>query len=118
MLDAKCPCGSAHRLIDDVQGRLEDIFHYGALTIHPVLFCTPLERASQVTEYQVRQTPHGAAVAVCASGPLDLDGVRREIADNLSGAGLCSPEVTVTRMSSIERQRAGKLRRFVALRSQ
>jgi len=117
VLDAKCPCGSAHRLIDDVQGRLEDIFHYGALTIHPVLFCTPLERASQVTEYQVRQTPHGAAVAVCASGPLDLDGVRREIADNLSGAGLCSPEVTVTRMASIERQRAGKLRRFVALRS-
>ena len=117
LLDAKCPCGSAHRLIDDVQGRLEDIFHYGTVTIHPVLFCTPLERASRVVEYQVRQTPRGAAIAVCLSGPLDLDGVRREITDNLLGAGLCSPEVTVTRMPSIERQQAGKLRRFVALQS-
>lgn len=85
---------------------------------HPVVFCTALERARHVTEYQVRQTPRGATVIVCASGRLDLDGVRREIAHNLSGAGLWSPEVTVACVQSIERQQAGKLRRFVALQSQ
>jgi len=118
LLDTKCPCGSAHRLIDDVQGRLEDIFRYGAVTIHPVLFCTPLERTNRVVEYQVRQTPRGADIALCAAGCLDLDGLRREITANLLGAGLCSPEVTITRVPSIERLQAGKLRRFVAFRSQ
>jgi phenylacetate-coenzyme A ligase PaaK-like adenylate-forming protein len=118
VLETQCPCGSAHRLIDDVQGRLEDIFRYGAVTIHPVLFCTPLERTSHVVEYQVRQTSRGADIALCATGDLDLEGLRREITASLSTAGLCSPEVSLTRVPSIERQHAGKLRRFVALRCQ
>jgi phenylacetate-coenzyme A ligase PaaK-like adenylate-forming protein len=34
VLDSSCPCGSAHRLLADPLGRLDDAFHYGDLMVH------------------------------------------------------------------------------------
>jgi phenylacetate-coenzyme A ligase PaaK-like adenylate-forming protein len=55
-----CPCGSAHTLIADVQGRLEDAFRYpGGATIHPHVFGSALRRDPGIGTYQIRQTPAG-----------------------------------------------------------
>jgi phenylacetate-coenzyme A ligase PaaK-like adenylate-forming protein len=35
LLDATCPCGSAHALIEDVQGRRDESFIYDGVTVHP-----------------------------------------------------------------------------------
>jgi hypothetical protein len=44
-LDRPCPCGSAHRLIADVQSRLDDLFTYpGGQVVHPLVFGSPLRR--------------------------------------------------------------------------
>ena len=63
LLDSACPCGSAHRLIADVEGRLDDAIVYPARAlVHPHVFRSVLGREPSIVEYQVRQTPAGAEV--------------------------------------------------------
>lgn len=39
LLDRQCACGSAHRLIADVEGRIDDAFAYeGGVLVHPHVF--------------------------------------------------------------------------------
>jgi hypothetical protein len=59
--------------------------------VHPHLFRTALSRAADVVEYQVRQTPAGAAIAVRCTAPVSLDGLRDRIATALAHAGLDRP---------------------------
>jgi hypothetical protein len=89
VLDTPCRCGSAHTLIADVEGRLDDAFTYpGGRVVHPHVFRSVLGRDRRVVEYQVRQTPSGAEVLVvgapadpAATGrrfrPLEAVGVSR-----------------------------------------
>ncbi|MGH7630843.1 MAG: phenylacetate--CoA ligase family protein [Gemmatimonadales bacterium] len=111
-----CPCRSAHRLVEDVQGRLEDRFVYpGVPPVHSLLFHTVLDPEPGIVEYQVRQTARGAEVDVVRSGPADLDALAREIGAKLAKAGVPSPAVTVREVSRIARPAGGKLKRFVPL---
>lgn len=112
---APCPCGSTHRLISDPYGRLDDVFDYGGLAVHPHLFRGPLSRRQEVVQYQVRQTPDGAVVAVQASGRVDTAALAAELTGALHGIGLPDPRVRVDAVDRIERQVSGKLRRFVPL---
>lgn len=109
VLAEACRCGSAHRLIADPQGRLDDTFHYGDTAVHPHVFRSPLSRQRNIVEYQVRQTPHGARVFAVCQGPVDFT----ELVTGLGELGVRAPEVSVTRVGSIERGDTGKLRRFV-----
>lgn len=110
-----CPCGSAHRLVEDVQGRLEDRFVYPGLpTIHPLMFHNVLDHVASIVEYQVRQTAAGAEVDVVRTGPADLDALARALEAGLAKAGVRSPVVTVRDVARIPRPASGKLKRFVA----
>jgi phenylacetate-CoA ligase len=116
VLDEGCPCGTVFRRIADAHGRLDDSFDYGdGLTVHPHNFRSPLSRRRQIIEYQVRQTPRGATVAVRATAPFDLVVLEAEIAAGLAHLGLAGPQVTVTTVDRLERQYSGKLKRFVPL---
>src|SRR5580700_6005709 len=116
VLPGPCPCGSAHRRIADVQGRLDDVFTYQDRRVHPHLFRTALGREAGIVEYQVRQTPAGAAIAVRCSAPVSLDGLRDRIAAGLAGAGLERPQVTVEIVDRFERPGGpAKLKRFIPL---
>jgi len=116
VLPGPCPCGSAHRRIADVQGRLDDVFTYQGLRVHPHLFRTALSREAGIVEYQVRQTPAGAAIAVRCSAPVGLDGLRDRVAVSLAGAGLERPQVTVEIVDRFERPGGpAKLKRFIPL---
>lgn len=112
----RCPCGSAHRRIADVQGRLDDVFTYQGLRVHPHLFRTALSREAGVVEYQVRQTPAGAAMAIRCTAPVNLDALRDRVAAALAGAGLDRPQVTVEVLDRFERPSGpAKLKRFLPL---
>jgi phenylacetate-coenzyme A ligase PaaK-like adenylate-forming protein len=77
-----------------VAGRSDEVLVYGGVTIHPLAIRSPLVKTPEVTEYQVRQTPHGVDVAVVGSAPVD--------------------EVAVRTVAAIERNPAtGKTRRFI-----
>ena len=119
VLAGTCPCGSAFRRIADPQGRLDDTFAYpGGVSIHPHLFRSALGQHQQIIEYQVHQTPRGAAIRVVTDAPLDLTRVAAIIRQALAAAGLEQPEVNLTQAASIDRQTTGKLKRFIPLPSQ
>jgi hypothetical protein len=66
-------------------------------------------------QYQVRQTPDGATVAVRAAGAVDTSTLAAEMTGALREAGLPDPRVDVEAVEGIERQASGKLKRFVSL---
>jgi phenylacetate-coenzyme A ligase PaaK-like adenylate-forming protein len=112
LLDRPCPCGSAHRLIADVQSRLDDLFTYpGGQVVHPIVFASVLGRDRGTVEYQVRQTPAGAEVLLVGA-PADPDGLARSMAAELARLGVPDPAVEVRVVATLERQDTGKARRF------
>jgi len=110
-----CPCGSAHTLIADVQGRLEDAFRYpGGATIHPHVFGSALRRDPGIVTYQVRQTPAGAEV-LAVGAPGDPAGLESALVSELRRHGLADPAVTVRTVDEPGRLASGKTRRFIPL---
>jgi phenylacetate-coenzyme A ligase PaaK-like adenylate-forming protein len=113
-----CPCGSAHRRVADIQGRLDDVFVYDGRRVHPHVFRSALAGHATVVEYQVRQTARGAQIVVRCGGPVDLDRLTREVTDGLAAVGVRSPVVEVKAVERLERDAGpAKLRRFVPLGS-
>jgi len=116
VIDEPCRCGSQHRPIADIQGRLDDRFTYpGGVVVHPHVFRSVLARQPRVTEYQVTQTYRGADVLVRVSGPLDTDGRTHVLSASLRLAGRSASVVTVRAVDHIPRGAAGKLKRFITL---
>ena len=70
--------------------------------VHPHLFRSELGREAGVVEYQVRQTPAGAAIAVRCTAPVSLDSLRDRVAAALARAGLERPQVTVETADRLE----------------
>ena len=103
VLPEPCPCGSAHRRIADIQGRLDDVFVYRDRRVHPHLFRSELGRESGVVEYQVRQTPLGTRIAIRCSAPVNLDALSNRIVAALARSGMERPQVTVEAVSRLER---------------
>lgn len=99
-----------------VDGRADDIFVYGDLTVQPIVIRSPMVKTPEVLEYQARQTPHGVDLAIVARGPVDESTVAQRVARSLEEAGLDRPEVTVRVVDAIVRDdRTGKARRFIPL---
>src|SRR5256885_13064245 len=91
-IPGRCPCGSHHGLIEDPQGRLDESFRYGDVTVHPLVFRSPLGLCSGIVEYQVCQTAAGADIAVVCQGGPDLGALETRIAAKLAAAGLARAE--------------------------
>ena len=116
LLEDQCPCGSTRRLVDDIQGRLDDSFTYSDVgVVHPHVFRSRLGRERHVVEYQVVQTPRGATIELCCNGKVDLESVRQGLIGDLQRLGLTDPQVGILRVDAIKRVVSGKLRRFVPL---
>jgi phenylacetate-coenzyme A ligase PaaK-like adenylate-forming protein len=116
VLRQPCPCGSAMQCIGDIQGRLDDAFEYAGRRVHPHVFRSALAQHAGIVEYQVHQTPHGADIAIRRHGPVDLDQLRRELAEALHRTGLESPKITLEIVAQLKRDDGpGKLKRFVPL---
>jgi len=112
VLERSCPCGAAHTLIADVQGRLDHVFTYpGGQLVHPHVFGSLLRRDPGIVEYQVHQTPAGAEVLVVGA-PADPAATGRALARELAALGVPDPAVEVRVVDRLERQATGKVRRF------
>lgn len=116
ILEEPCPCGSAHRRVADVEGRLDEVFTYrNGTVVHPYVIRAPLGRQPTILEYQVRQTARGADIDVRTVGEARLDDLRREVVSALTKLGLEHPEVAIRPVEELERGATGKLKRFVPL---
>jgi phenylacetate-coenzyme A ligase PaaK-like adenylate-forming protein len=116
LLDSPCSCGSQHRRIADIQGRLDDVFRYAdGVVVHPHIFRSVLGRDARIIEYQVRQTERGAAVLLRTREPTELKGLERALEEELARAGRSHPLITASIVDHISRVGIGKLKRFVPL---
>jgi phenylacetate-coenzyme A ligase PaaK-like adenylate-forming protein len=116
MLDGDCPCGSPYRRINDIEGRLEDLFDYGGgIRADPHIFRSILGRQPVVTDYQVRQTAAGATITVTTAEQLDTRPLGNQLRAALSELGLPRPDVTLSVVPDLDRTAIGKLRRFVPM---
>ena len=116
VLPEPCPCGSAMPCIGDIQGRIDEVFEYSGRQIHPHVFRSVFGRHAGIVEYQVRQTPAGTHIIVRCHTPVDLDTIRRELEETLSGLGLQRPQISVEAVERIKRDNGpAKLKRFVPL---
>ena len=99
-----------------VEGRQDDVLRYADVAVHPLVLRSVLVSNPEIVEYQVRQTPSGADVAVISRSPIDERGLARELARALGGAGVSNPEVRVTTVPALDRNPlTGKAKRVVAL---
>jgi phenylacetate-coenzyme A ligase PaaK-like adenylate-forming protein len=106
--------GSAY-LRAEVSGRADEMFRYGSVEVHPIVFRTVMTKCPSIAEYQVRQTCLGVDVDVVVHGQLDPTAVAAAIADSLRRAGLEKPTVNVGVIEALDRHpHSGKIRRFVA----
>jgi len=99
-----------------VQGRADEVLHYGGVDVHPHVVRSALVKSQEIVDYQVRQTPHGVDVDAVTVGALQIESVCRRIAEALARAGLSDPRATVRVVDNLERNNeTGKVRRFVPL---
>jgi phenylacetate-coenzyme A ligase PaaK-like adenylate-forming protein len=100
----------------EVGGRVEDVFRYGPVEVHPIVINTVMMKIPSISEYQVRQTRFGVDVDVVAHDRIEIGGLRHAIENGLRQAGLVNTTVTVGVVDEIPRHpETGKTRRFVAL---
>jgi phenylacetate-coenzyme A ligase PaaK-like adenylate-forming protein len=115
MLSEPCPCGSALPRLSAVEGRRDDDFCYGALTVPAGVFRHVLGTDPTISEYQVHQTPAGADVLVVGAAA-DADALEGALARALRDRGLANPQLAVRLVPALQRHAAtAKLRRFVPL---
>ncbi len=112
-LETTCPFDSAQRLIE-VEGRLDDVFAYDGVRVHPHVFRSILGRDPSIVEYQIRQAPTGAEVLVVGV-PGNASMIEQAIAAQLAQLSLPSPSVHLRVVDRLERQASGKMRRFVPI---
>lgn len=116
VLPEPCDCGEVTACVEDVQGRLDDLFFYSGRAVHPHVFRSVLGRRPAIVEYQVHQTARGAEILLAAAEHVDVAAVRGELISALAGSGLDDPKVTVRFADRLERHtETGKLKRFVPL---
>ena len=99
-----------------IEGRADDTFRYGGVTVHPHVIRSALAGDGAVREYQVRQTKHGVDIDCVTGGRLDTAVLAARLVDGLRQAGLTEPEVNITVAEAIPRDpKTGKVRRFLPM---
>lgn len=100
-----------------IEGRTDELFHYGNVTVHPHTFRSVLARHARVEDYQVRQEANGAEVLIKVRGTYDVASLTAQLTAALVGAGIPGATARVAVVDEIPRTRLGKRLRFVAARS-
>jgi phenylacetate-coenzyme A ligase PaaK-like adenylate-forming protein len=106
---------AAYPRIARIDGRSDDVFHYGDLQVHPHVFRSVLTEPDDVQDYQVIQRPDGAEVLVESRFAVDTDGLAARLTVALCRAGLDGARITVRERARLPRTTAGKRRHFVPM---
>jgi phenylacetate-coenzyme A ligase PaaK-like adenylate-forming protein len=114
--EGTCECGSAHRRIEALTGRNDQVFDYpDGVRVYPMPLGFAVEEETGLVEYQLRQTGRGVTIRAVIEPFVSSEDLRRRVLDVLDDAGIPDPEVTVELVDHIDRLPSGKLRQFVAL---
>ncbi len=107
-----CPCGRPFRLIEDVEGRSDDLLELPGergrpVTVHPLHLRSPMATLSGIRQYQFVQEADGLHLLVVllpdANGADAVDVVRRAVADKLAVVGVDPAILVVHSVDEIPR---------------
>jgi phenylacetate-CoA ligase len=110
---APCPCGRPFRLIEAVQGRVEERLSFpavagGEVAVHPNVFSNILDTLA-ISGWQVVQDRDGLHVLLAGvSGALDDAALAETLSRALAEQGAVSPPIDVRRVASIPQSASGK----------
>lgn len=109
--DRDCGCGRPFRLVASVEGRADDILDLPgdagrSVRVHPVVFEGVLDPL-HAEAWQVRQTEQGLSVLVAAP-MVDVDALRRRVADAVAATGALPGTIEVTRVEALAPGASGK----------
>jgi phenylacetate-coenzyme A ligase PaaK-like adenylate-forming protein len=113
--DEPCPCGSAHRRITDIRGRMnaDFVLHDGTAVprrdLEVILLASP-----GVADFLVGRSDRGVDVSLVTDGSCDYERLRRELAALLAKRGATAPEVLLHETGTPDRLWSGKVRQFAS----
>ncbi|HEX9226384.1 MAG TPA: phenylacetate--CoA ligase family protein, partial [Arthrobacter sp.] len=107
-----CPCGRAFTILEDIEGRIEDILQLpgkaGKVNVHPIVFHHILDEAA-AAGWQVIQEPSGLRVLLAGLAPgFSTEGVRAAVAGALKETGVAETQIEVHVVERVERTALGK----------
>jgi|SRR5579871_768404 len=108
-----CPCGRPFRLIEAIQGRIEEVLTFpavagGEVAVHPIVFSNVMD-ALPLAGWQVLQDDRGLHLLVAGAAPnIDVPGLTRQVADALRSQGADVPPIEVRAVLSIPKAANGK----------
>jgi phenylacetate-coenzyme A ligase PaaK-like adenylate-forming protein len=108
-----CPSGHPFALIDDIQGRVEDVLSFpgvagGVVQVHPLVFSRVMDTLP-VSGWQVVQEADGLHVLLSGvHGELQDEILADTLRQALSEQGVIVPRMEVQRVESISKTAAGK----------
>lgn len=108
----RCPCGRSFTLLQDIEGRLEDVLHQpgqqGTIAIHPIVFHHILDEAGHNGWHVIRE-PTTLRVLLAGLTPgVSTEGVRDALITALANAGAADTKVEVHITERLERTPLGK----------
>ena len=108
-----CPCGRPFRLIDAVQGRVEETLYFptvtpGRVAIDPVVFEAVLDTVP-ATQWQVVQEPASLDILLTGlAADFRDEAIAEPLRRELASRGAAAPEIRVRRVAAIPRGATGK----------
>jgi putative adenylate-forming enzyme len=108
-----CPCGRPTRLIDSIQGRMQDVLSFpakagGRVSVHPLVFHSIID-VLPVSGWQVVQEVDGLHILLSGvHGGVDDEQLKNLMEKALASQGALVPPVTVQRVMAIPQTMAGK----------
>lgn len=117
-----CPCGRAFTLLEEVEGRAEDVLELpgkvGPTTVHPIVFHHALDQIA-TSGWQVIQEPGRLRVLIAGiAHGYDPEGIRAAVVAALDTAGVEAIPIEVQPVEDLERTALGKAPYVRALHGQ
>ena len=107
-----CPCGRAFTVLEDIEGRIEDVLQLpgktGIVNVHPIVFHHILDQTA-AAGWQIIQEASGLRVLMAGLAPgASTEGVRTAVEDALTDAGVVDTQVELRVVERVERTALGK----------
>lgn len=106
--NTKCECGRPFRVVEEIEGRQQNVLEFGAVRVHPIVFHRALE-AVPAAGWQIIREP--AELRVCLLNLADQyppERVEQAIRAAISEAGATPVPVRVVRVNTLQRGPTGK----------
>jgi phenylacetate-CoA ligase len=110
-----CPCGRPFPLIDDIQGRIQEVIHLegksgGLVAIQPIFFHVIMESIPSEGWQVVQESRRSLRISVLHPGAgLDEAGLKQSITSGLVKQGAVEPSIELDYPSSLQRTSIGKV---------